>query len=48
MRSHPLGARSAIIGEVVARHPETVVLHTAIGGSRILDLLVGEQLPRIC
>jgi hydrogenase expression/formation protein HypE len=48
MKRHPLGARSAIIGEVVAEHPGTVVMDTAIGGSRVVDMMSGEQLPRIC
>jgi hydrogenase expression/formation protein HypE len=48
MRSHPLGARAARIGTVTDSHPGKVALKTAIGGSRIVDMLVGEQLPRIC
>ena len=48
MRSHPLGQNSAIIGEVVARHEGMVVMHTSIRGTRVVDLLFGEQLPRIC
>jgi len=48
MRAHPLGAESAIIGEVVSDHPGVVVMKTQIGGSRIVDMLSGEQLPRIC
>ena len=48
MRAHPLGAGSAIIGEVVADHPGRVVLRSRIGGTRIVDMLTGEQLPRIC
>jgi len=48
MKKHPYGAESAIIGEVVADHPGRVVLSTGIGGRRIVDMLVGEQLPRIC
>lgn len=48
MRDHPLGTEAAIIGEVTAQHPGTVVLRSAIGGERIVDLLSGEQLPRIC
>jgi hydrogenase expression/formation protein HypE len=48
MRSHPLGAKAAIIGEVTAGHKGMVVARTALGGARIVDLLVGEQLPRIC
>ncbi len=48
LRSHPLGARAVAIGRVVERHPGLVVLRTAIGGSRVVDLLPGDQLPRIC
>jgi hydrogenase expression/formation protein HypE len=48
MRRHPLGRDSRIIGEVVADHPRMVVAHTEIGGTRVVDLLFGEQLPRIC
>jgi hydrogenase expression/formation protein HypE len=48
MRRHPLGARAAIIGRVVEQHPGVVVARTAIGGSRVVDMQVGEQLPRIC
>lgn len=48
MRGHPDGRNAQIIGEVVEDHPEMVVLRTKIGGSRILDVLLGEQLPRIC
>ncbi len=48
MRNHPYGRESAVIGEVAAEHPGRVVLATGIGGRRIIDMLVGEQLPRIC
>ncbi len=48
MRSHPLGAESAIIGEVVSQRPGMVRMKTAVGGTRILDVMFGEQLPRIC
>ena len=48
MRGHPAGRESAIIGRVVAEHPGTVVMKTTIGGSRVVDMLSGEQLPRIC
>lgn len=48
LRSHPAGAEAAIIGRVVAEHPRYVVLRTAIGGSRVVDMLPGDQLPRIC
>lgn len=48
MRTHPLGKGSVIIGEVTADHAGTVVMKTRIGGSRVVDMLSGEQLPRIC
>lgn len=48
MRSHPLGAASVEIGEVVDAHPGRVVIESAIGGTRIVDMMSGEQLPRIC
>ena len=48
MRQHPLGTESRIIGKVVSEHPGKVVLQTGIGGRRIVDMLSGEQLPRIC
>ncbi len=48
MKENPLGMDSAIIGEVVDEHPGKVVLETTIGGNRIVDMLAGEQLPRIC
>ena len=48
LREHPLGAEAAIIGRVVAEHPGMVILRTALGGSRVVDLLPGDQLPRIC
>ncbi len=48
LRAHPLGTRAAIIGEVTAEHPGVVVARTGIGGTRVVDLQIGEQLPRIC
>jgi hydrogenase expression/formation protein HypE len=48
MRQHPLGQDAAIIGEVVAEHPGMVLMKTQIGGTRVLDVMFGEQLPRIC
>jgi len=48
MRANPLGARGAIIGEVVEKPAGRVVLRSAVGGLRILDLPAGEPLPRIC
>ena len=47
-RGHPLGRSAAIIGEVVDEHPGKVSLRSSIGGQRIVDMLSGEQLPRIC
>jgi hydrogenase expression/formation protein HypE len=48
MRSHPLGKNSAIIGSVTSDHPKTVLMKSRIGGTRVVDMLSGEQLPRIC
>ncbi len=48
MRAHLHGAGAALIGECVADHPGTVVVATALGGTRVVDLPLGEQLPRIC
>ncbi|MCM2577682.1 hydrogenase expression/formation protein HypE [Streptomyces sp. MTZ3.1] len=48
MRAHPLGARAAVIGECVDSHPGMVVARTGLGGTRVIDLPIGEQLPRIC
>jgi hydrogenase expression/formation protein HypE len=48
MRQNRYGKDSAIIGEVVAEHPGRVVMTTRLGASRIVDMLVGELLPRIC
>lgn len=48
MHIHPLGKNAILIGEVVANHPGTVIMKTSIGGSRVVDMLSGEQLPRIC
>ena len=48
LRSHPLGRDAAVIGRVVAERPGRVVMNTVFGGRRIVDMLVGEQLPRIC
>jgi hydrogenase expression/formation protein HypE len=48
MREHPLGREAAIIGEVAAEHPGRVIMRSRIGGSRVVDMLSGEQLPRIC
>jgi len=48
MRAHPLGEQAAVIGHVTADPPGIVQIKTAFGGSRIVDLLVGDPLPRIC
>jgi hydrogenase expression/formation protein HypE len=48
MRTHPLGKESRIIGEVVTQPIERVCLRTLTGGTRIVDMMVGDQLPRIC
>jgi hydrogenase expression/formation protein HypE len=48
LRLHPLGAEAAIVGEVRAEPAGMVLLDTAFGGSRIVDMLVGDPLPRIC
>jgi hydrogenase expression/formation protein HypE len=48
MQAHPAGQDTAIIGEVVAAPAGRVVLQTAFGASRVVDMLVGDQLPRIC
>lgn len=47
-RSHPLGARATRIGEVAVEPAGVVVLLTTFGGTRIVDMLVGDPLPRIC
>ncbi len=48
MRAMPEGAEAAVIGSVVADHPGMVTIRTIVGSERIVDMLVGEQLPRIC
>jgi len=48
LRQDPLGADACIIGQAMADHPGRVVMETAIGGRRIVDMLTGGQLPRIC
>lgn len=48
LRRDALGAGAARVGKVVAGHPRLVVLRTGIGGTRIVDQLPGDQLPRIC
>lgn len=48
MRKHPLGKESSIIGTVTKNNPGLVIMKTLIGSSRIVDMISGEQLPRIC
>ena len=48
MRRHPLGTGASRIGTCVAEHPRLVVARTGLGGTRVVDLPIGEQLPRIC
>ncbi|WP_029165294.1 hydrogenase expression/formation protein HypE [Aminiphilus circumscriptus] len=48
LRSHPLGAEAAEIGVITEEHPNLVSLTTRIGGRRLVDMPVGELLPRIC
>jgi hydrogenase expression/formation protein HypE len=48
LRAHPLGRGAAVIGRVADGRPGRVVMNTVFGGRRIVDMLVGEQLPRIC
>lgn len=48
LQSHPLGRDAAIVGRVVAEHPRMVVMRTPLGTTRIVDMLAGDQLPRIC
>ena len=48
MRDHPLGRQAADIGQIVADHPRMVTVRTGLGGERVLPMLAGEELPRIC
>ena len=48
MKRNPQGGEAALIGEVVEDHPGKVVMKTQIGGFRVVEMLAGEQLPRIC
>ncbi len=48
MRNDLIGQSACIIGEVIDNHPGKVIMETRIGGERIVDMLTGEQLPRIC
>jgi hydrogenase expression/formation protein HypE len=48
MRAHPLGHDAVRIGELTDAPAGRVIMHTAFGGERVVDMLIGEQLPRIC
>lgn len=48
MQKDSKGKNAICIGEITAQHPNKVVMHSAIGGKRIVSPLIGEQLPRIC
>ena len=48
MRRNPLGEQAAIVGVVGNSHPGLVTMRTAFGSTRIVDMLPGDQLPRIC
>ncbi|HEY6446041.1 MAG TPA: hydrogenase expression/formation protein HypE [Acidobacteriaceae bacterium] len=48
MKSHPLGADACLLGEVVEQPAGMVLMKTSVGGTRVVDVLFGEQLPRIC
>jgi len=48
MRKHPLGRNACVIGEVVTHPAKKVTMETQVGGARIIEVLVGEDLPRIC
>lgn len=47
-RKHPLGKEASVIGEITEAHPGKAWITTEIGGKRLIDMLAGEQLPRIC
>jgi hydrogenase expression/formation protein HypE len=48
MRAHPLGRNAALVGRIVAEHAGMVIARSVIGGDRVVTMLSGEQLPRIC
>ncbi|MFC1639318.1 hydrogenase expression/formation protein HypE [Gemmatimonadota bacterium] len=48
LQTHPLGVEAAVIGSVVETNPGIVALQTSVGGTRVVDMLPGDQLPRIC
>jgi hydrogenase expression/formation protein HypE len=48
MHAHPYGGQASVVGSCVTEHPGMVVARTGLGGTRVVDLPIGEQLPRIC
>ena len=48
MKQHEFGKEASVIGEIVSEHTGKAILKTSVGGKRIIDMLAGEQLPRIC
>jgi hydrogenase expression/formation protein HypE len=48
LRAHPQGVDATVVGEILPQPPGIVALRTSFGGSRIVDMLVGDPLPRIC
>jgi hydrogenase expression/formation protein HypE len=48
MRRHPLGKGTEIIGTITDSNPGLVVMRTPLGTTRVVDMLAGDQLPRIC
>ena len=48
MKAHPFGTDAAVIGEIREDPPGIVIINTFFGGNRIVDMLVGDPLPRIC
>lgn len=48
LRAHEHGRQAVMLGRVVAEHPRLVVMKTRVGGTRVLPMPIGEQLPRIC
>jgi hydrogenase expression/formation protein HypE len=48
LRTMENGKHAAIIGEVVKDHPKQVIVTSGIGGKRVVSMLAGEQLPRVC
>ena len=48
MRAHPRGAGAALIGHMTSEHPGMLIMRSLVGGTRVVTLLAGEQLPRIC